>query len=83
MYAMLTHDDSFINFFDSADIAETIWMDFENIKVPVPVNYDKMLRTQFGNYMEFPPVEDRGNWHEDNITYEPDVPYKEYIRSHQ
>ena len=82
-YAMLTHDDSFNNWFDADDIADTIWMDFENIKVPVPVNYDKMLKTQFGNYMEFPPVEDRGNWHEDNITYDPDTPYKEYIRSHR
>ena len=83
LYAMLTHDDSFNNYFSPEDISETIWMDFENIQVPVPKGYDRMLTTQFGNYMEFPPVEDRGNWHEDNIIYDPDTPYKDYIRNHQ
>ena len=83
MYAMLTHDDSFVNYFDKDDISETIYMDFEDIKMPVPKGYDKMLRTQFGDYMSFPPVESRGNWHEDNITYDPDTPYKEYIKNHE
>ena len=83
MYAMLTHDDSFINYFDKKDIEETICVDFEKIKVPMPKNYDKILRTQYGEYMEFPPVEERGVWHEDNIAYDPDTPYKVYIKEHE
>ncbi|MBR4422204.1 MAG: LicD family protein [Erysipelotrichaceae bacterium] len=82
-YAILTHTDSFNNWCDKADIAETIWMDYENIKVPVPVNYKKMLTTQYGDYMKLPEPKDRGMDHGDNITYDPDVPYKEYIRNHQ
>ena len=31
---------------------ETVWLDFENIKVPVPKEYDLFLKTQYGdNYM--------------------------------
>ena len=81
-YAILTHTNSFKNCCDEEDIKETIYVDYENIKVPIPANYDKMLTTQYGDYMKYPPVEERGVWHEDNITYEPDIPYKEYIRSH-
>ncbi|MBR4461149.1 MAG: LicD family protein [Erysipelotrichaceae bacterium] len=83
LYAMLTHNDSFDNWFSKEDVSETIWMDYENIKVPVPKNYDKMLKIQFGDYMKLPPVEERGFWHGDNITYDPDTPYKDYIREHQ
>ena len=82
-YAILTHTDSFNNWCDADDIKETLWMDFENIKVPVPVNYEKMLKTQYGDYMKLPEPEDRGMDHGDNITYDPDVSYKEYIRNHQ
>ncbi|MBQ6965136.1 MAG: LicD family protein [Bacteroidaceae bacterium] len=38
--------------FDRHIFDETLWMDFEQTKVPVPVGYDKFLRTQYGdNYM--------------------------------
>lgn len=31
---------------------ETVWLDFETMKVPAPAGYDKLLRTQYGdNYM--------------------------------
>lgn len=81
-YGMLTHDDSFVNNFDIKDIKEVVMMDYENTKIPVPSGYDNMLKTQYGDYMQFPPVEERGIWHGDNITYDPDTPYKEYIRTH-
>lgn len=35
--------------FDKHIFDETLWMDFENIKVPVPAGYDKFLRTQYGD----------------------------------
>ncbi len=62
------------------DLEKIIYVPFENIEVPVPANYDDMLRHAYGNYMEFPPVEKRGVWHEGVIEFDPDIPYKEYIR---
>ena len=54
-------------------------LDFEWLKVPVVQDYDKVLRRIYGNYMEFPPVNERGKWHEGIIHFEPDVPYKTYL----
>lgn len=72
----ITHGSSFLKFprhyFDSA-----IMMDFEYIKLPVPKEYDAILRTHYGEYMELPPVEKRGQHHE--ILFDPDKPYTEYI----
>lgn len=50
--------------------------EFETIKVNVPSGYDEQLRIYFGNYMQYPPVEERGKWHE--ATFLPDTPYKQY-----
>lgn len=52
--------------------------DFESIKVRVPVGYDEQLRIYFGNYMEYPPIEQRGAWH--NMKFYPDIPYKQFYR---
>ena len=30
--------------------------------------------------MEFPPIDQRGKWHENMIIFDPDVPYKEFIQ---
>ena len=30
---------------------QTLWMDFEDMKIPVPKGYDELLRTQYGDYM--------------------------------
>lgn len=51
---------------------------FENIKVKVPSGYDEILRTTYGDYMQFPPVENRGAWHGGNF-FDPFNPYTEYI----
>lgn len=62
------------------DFASTIELPFENITIPVPVGYDRILRTEFGDYMEFPPIEKRKGKHE--VIFAPDVPYKEYCSKH-
>ena len=49
---------------------------FESITVRVPIGYDEQLHIYFGNYMEYPPLEQRGRWH--NIQFYPDIPYKEF-----
>ena len=62
-----------------SDFNEIIKLPFENMEVPILKNYDKILRNFYGNYMEFPPVELRGAWHENLIIFEPDIPYREYL----
>ena len=60
---------------------ETIKLRFENIDVPVSKDYDMVLRRKYGDYMEYPPAEELGKWHEGQIHFEPDIPYKEYFES--
>lgn len=58
--------------FDNYELAN-----FENIMVRVPKGYEKVLTTTYGNYMEFPPIEKRGTWHE-GLIQDPYHSYKEY-----
>lgn len=68
----------------SAQIWKASWFDktithkFETIEIPMPYKIDERLKTQYGNYMEFPPIEQRGNWHSD-IIWDPDRSYTEYV----
>lgn len=66
------------NTFDKSDFADTIMLEFENMMVPAPIGYQKVLKVIYGDYMKFPPVEKRGLWH--SFTFEPDVPYKEFLK---
>lgn len=59
------------------DVTQLIDMEFEGFRFPCPKGYDAILTTQFGDYMQFPPVEKRGAWHDKNI-FNPDVPYRDY-----
>ena len=62
--------------FNKADFENSVLVPFEHMMVAVPAGYDNVLRTLYGDYMKFPPVEKRGNWH--HFVFEPDVPYIEY-----
>lgn len=79
---LMTHNMDFIPkyWLRKKDLDDIIYVDFENIKVPVPRNYDSVLRHTYGNYMEFPPVERRGKWHEGMIKFDPETPYIDYIQ---
>lgn len=59
------------------DVTQFIDMEFEGFRFPCPKGYDAILTTQYGDYMQFPPVEQRGAWHDKNI-FNPDVPYRDY-----
>ena len=58
-----------IHIFDNYELKE-----FENIKVRVPAGWDEQLKIYFGDYMKFPPKEERGSWHNIEIM-NPDVPF--------
>lgn len=45
------------------DFKNTVYIDFDKIKVPVPAGFDRILRTRFGDYMQLPPAEKQTpNW---------------------
>lgn len=49
---------------------------FEGYSFPVPVGFDNILKTIYGNYQVFPPVEKRGGWHGE-LWFDADCSYKE------
>ncbi|MGM9615749.1 MAG: phosphorylcholine transferase LicD [Oscillospiraceae bacterium] len=65
-------------YYDEADFAGTLMVPFEDLMVPIPVGYDDILRTSYGEYMEFPPVEKRCPPHEGIM--DPETPYRETVR---
>lgn len=61
--------DSYVNMkrrFPKETLAGTIMMDFKDMQVPVPQDYDTILKLIYGDYMKLPPVEERvmhlGDW---------------------
>ena len=59
--------------------AEVQYVPFEWFEVPVPRDYDGVLKSVYGDYMKLPPIEERGKWHESIVHFEPEVPYKEFL----
>ena len=45
--------------FKKSDFGEGVYLEFEGKSYRAPKNYDKILKTRYGNYMELPPVEER------------------------
>ena len=62
------------------DVSDVIPWQFEGFEFPIPVGYDRILKTYYGNYWEFPPVEQRGVWHND-LFINTEVPYKIFVES--
>lgn len=60
------------------DFSSTIIHKFEGFDFPIPIGYDNILKTIYGNYMEFPPIEKRGKWHTAIIDTE--KPYTDYYK---
>lgn len=52
------------NVYDKKIFESFVLKDFEGHKLPIPAGYGEYLRTAFGNYMEFPPEEERVNSHD-------------------
>lgn len=55
---------------------------FENIMINIPKDYELTLRANYGDYMELPPVSERGKHHDNILTFDPDVPFIEYYKKH-
>ena len=52
---------------------------FESITAHVPIGVINMLKQNYGDYMQLPPVEERGKYHERIVFFDPDKPYTEYL----
>lgn len=80
--ALITHEQEVIHKYwtKKDELKDIICVEFETIKLPIIADYDHILTRCYGNYMEYPPVEERGVWHEGQIIFEPDVPYTEYLK---
>ncbi len=63
------------------DLDTTAYLPFENITVPVPASYKQILKNIYGDYMKYPPLSERGKWHEGSLELDPDIPYKEYLKN--
>ena len=61
--------------FDKESFKNSLNMQFEHLSVSVPAGYDEILRTLYGDYMKYPPADERGKWH--NFEFDPDTPYTE------
>ena len=49
--------------FDSRFFRETVSVEFEDVMINIPKEYDLYLKQDFGNYMELPPKEERYSGH--------------------
>ena len=56
----------------------TIMHQFEMIEIPMPKDIDSRLTVQYGDYMQFPPINQRGIWHSD-VFWDPDKKYTDYL----
>ena len=59
---------------------KTVWHSFETVDLPMPAAVDERLKAQYGDYMVFPPAEERGVWHP-GVLWDPDKPYLEYVNN--
>jgi lipopolysaccharide cholinephosphotransferase len=55
--------------FETEDFAETVKLEFEGKTYPVPAGYDAILRTEYGEYLQLPPPEQRVSGHDFNATW--------------
>ena len=62
------------------DFASSVQIEVEGFKFHIPVGWDSVLQTTYGNYMTLPPVEERGRWH-GTTEFHPDEPYTKFIMS--
>jgi lipopolysaccharide cholinephosphotransferase len=79
--SLMTHAENLRNVYWTKKeyLEDLIEMPFETLQVPVPKRYDEILTNFYGNYMEYPPMDERGEWHNGIIEFDPYTPYKEYI----
>lgn len=59
-------------------VASTRYEKFEYLEVRVPVEAEKCLEIEYGEYMTLPPIEERGRHHNSLVFYDVRNPYSVY-----
>lgn len=67
------------NIFLKEDFGGVVFRDFEGISLPCPVGFDRILKTLYKDYMNFPPLDKRGVWH--SALIDPDKPYTDFFNN--
>ena len=80
MNAACTMGDYKCHLMNASDFSSAISLDFEGIQVMAPNGFENLLHLWYGDFREFPPIEERGKWHGD-VLFDADIPYKDYLRS--
>ena len=62
--------------FFKEDLKSVIWMDFEWLKVPVPIGYEHYLESVYGNWKKYVIG---GSLHGE-VFFDPERPYSEYLK---
>lgn len=65
--------------FKWSDVADLVDCDFYGYKFLIPADYDSVLKTTYGDYMKYPPLEQRGVWH-NSVIFNPDKSYKDSLK---
>ncbi len=65
--------------FMAEDFEETVLLPFEDMMVPAPAGYDRILRQTYRDYMQFPPEDKRRPPHAS--IFSTDTPYPETVAS--
>lgn len=79
-HAVITVDKYPNNYFRKEYFRTLIRVPFEGFMLPIPAGYDGFLSAEYGNYMEFPPVSERGEKHA-NANMNADIPWAEFRKS--
>lgn len=58
------------------DYESVVYLEYEGLMFPAPIGYDRILTSIYGDYMQFPPIEDRQGHL--TLDFQPDIPYEEY-----
>lgn len=60
-----------------------VYLPFENLQLRAPYKYHEVLKHQYGDYMRIPDdvTAPNGRCH-GSVTFEPDIPYTEYLKTH-
>ena len=72
----------YLQLYHTEDFAYSIPHQFEGYEVQIPVGWDRMLKIKYGDYMQLPPMEKRGNWHS-SIIFDPDISYTEFLEEYK
>ncbi len=70
-----------VNEYPKEIFSSSVLKDFEGVKLPVPVGYDKYLKMAFGDYMKLPPKDKQVPSHE-GIYVDAENGYKKYYKKY-